>query len=82
MVMLPWLCFILNYMLYWMTGTQKYMTVKQEYMIRIQPNKSTFRITVIEKRVLNIVVLNIAVGNKSCKNKMVIRNNAHGSYFI
>ena len=43
---------------------------------------STFRITVVEKRVLNIVVLNIAVGNKSCKNKMVIRNNAHGSYFI
>ena len=41
---------------------------------------STFRITVVEKR--NIVVLNIAVGNKSCKNKMVIRNNAHGSYFI
>jgi len=43
---------------------------------------STFRITVVEKRVLNIVVPNIAVGNKSCKNKMVIRNNAHGSYFI
>ena len=43
---------------------------------------STFRITVVEKRVLNIVVPNITVGNKSCKNKMVIRNNAHGSYFI
>jgi len=43
---------------------------------------STFRITVVEKRVLNIVVPNIAVGNKSCKNKMVIRNNAHVSYFI
>jgi len=43
---------------------------------------STFRITIVEKRVLNMVVLNIAVGNKSCKNKMVIRNNAHGSYFI
>ena len=43
---------------------------------------STFRITVVEKRVLNIVVLNIAVGNKSCKNKMVIQNNAHSNYFI
>ena len=28
------------------------------------------------------MVPNISVGNKSCKNKMVIQNNADGSYFI
>jgi hypothetical protein len=30
----------------------------------------------------NIVVPNMPVENKSCKNKMVIQNNVHGSYFI
>jgi hypothetical protein len=38
---------------------------------------------VVEKHdVQNIVVPNMPVGNKLCKNKMAIQNNVHGSYFI
>ena len=39
---------------------------------------STIQIMVVEKH----DVQNIVVQNKSCKNKMVIQNNVHGSYFI